>query len=107
MSLRDEVKDWLKEGKEIKAKNPLCSKRLVVDNLWEVYGLLEDEFGGIYCDSDCKPIQSFDLILNKLNEDITFFTGLKPTQNNNTLFDCTVYGSAPNSRMIKQLLDTT
>ena len=45
--------------------------------------LLLDEFGGIYCDSDCKPIQSFDLILNKLNEDITFFTGLKPTQNNN------------------------
>ena len=44
MSLRDEVKDWLKEGKEIKAKNPLCSKRLVVENLWEVYGLLEDGF---------------------------------------------------------------
>ena len=44
MSLRDEVKDWLKEGKEIKAKNPLCSKRLVVDNLLEVYGLLEDGF---------------------------------------------------------------
>ena len=44
MSLRDEVKDWLKEGKEIKAKNPLCSKRLVIDNLWEVYGLLEDGF---------------------------------------------------------------
>ena len=44
MSLRDEVKDWLKEGKEIKAKNPLCSKRLVVDNLGEVYGLLEDGF---------------------------------------------------------------
>ena len=44
MSLRDEVKDWLKEGKEIEAKNPLCSKRLVVDNLWEVYGLLEDGF---------------------------------------------------------------
>jgi len=44
MSLRDEVKDWLKEGKEIKTKNPLCSKRLVVENLWEVYGLLEDGF---------------------------------------------------------------
>ena len=44
MSLRAEVKDWLKEGKEIKAKNPLCSKRLVVDNLLEVYGLLEDGF---------------------------------------------------------------
>ena len=44
MSLRDDVKDWLKERKEIKAKSPLCSKRLVVDNLWEVYGLLEDGF---------------------------------------------------------------
>ena len=44
MSLRDEVKEWIREGKEIKAKNPLCSKRLVVDNLWEVYGLLEDGF---------------------------------------------------------------
>ena len=31
--------------------------------------LLLDEFGGIYCDSDCKPIQSFDLILN--NESIS------------------------------------
>lgn len=44
MALRDEVKEWLQEGKEIKAKNPLCSKRLVVDNLLEVYGLLEDGF---------------------------------------------------------------
>mgnify|MGYP001161205444 FL=1 len=44
MALRDEVKEWLKEGKDIKAKSPLCSKRLVVENLWEVYGLLEDDF---------------------------------------------------------------
>ena len=44
MSLRDEVKDWLKEGKQIKAKNPLCSKRLVVENLNELLGLLEDDF---------------------------------------------------------------
>ena len=44
MSLRDEVKDWLKEGKEIKAKNPLCSKRLVVEELYEVYGLIDDGF---------------------------------------------------------------
>ena len=44
MGLRDTVKEWLKEGKDIKAKSPLCSKRLVVENLWEVYGLLEDDF---------------------------------------------------------------
>ena len=44
MGLRDTVNEWLKEGKDIKAKSPLCSKRLVVENLWEVYGLLEDDF---------------------------------------------------------------
>ena len=44
MGLRDTVNEWLKEGKEIKAKSPLCSKRLVVETLWEVYGLLEDDF---------------------------------------------------------------
>tara|TARA_Y100001958_G_C20640804_1_gene173463 strand:+ start:109 stop:321 length:213 start_codon:yes stop_codon:yes gene_type:complete len=44
MALRDEVKEWLKEGKDIKTKSPLCSKRLVVENLLEVYGLLEDDF---------------------------------------------------------------
>ena len=44
MSLRDTVKDWLKEGKEIKARNPLCSKRLVVEHLSEISALLEDGF---------------------------------------------------------------
>ena len=44
MGLRDTVKEWLKEGKDIKTKSPLCSKRLVVENLLEVYGLLEDDF---------------------------------------------------------------
>lgn len=41
MALRDEVKEWLKEGKEIKARNPLCSKRLVVEHLSEISKLLE------------------------------------------------------------------
>ena len=44
MGLRDTVKEWLKEGKDIKAKSPLCSKRLVVDELLEVYGLIDDGF---------------------------------------------------------------
>ena len=41
MSLRDEVKEWLTEGKDIKVKNPLCSKRLVVEHLSEISKLLE------------------------------------------------------------------
>ena len=43
MSLRDTVKDWLREGKEIKAKNPLCSKRLVIKNLNQIKELLEED----------------------------------------------------------------
>jgi len=43
MSLRDTVKDWLKEGKEFKVKNPLCSKRLVIKNLNQIQQLLEED----------------------------------------------------------------
>jgi hypothetical protein len=43
MSLRDTVKDWLKEGKEFKVKNPLCSKRLVTKNLSQILKLLEED----------------------------------------------------------------
>jgi hypothetical protein len=44
MSLRDTVKDWLKEGKEFDTpKNPLCSKRLVNKNLLEIFELLEED----------------------------------------------------------------
>jgi hypothetical protein len=44
MSLRDTVKDWLKEGKEFDTpKNPLCSKRLVKQNLSQILELLEED----------------------------------------------------------------
>jgi len=43
MGLRDTVKEWLKEGKDIKAKSPLCSKRLVVKNLKQILELLEQD----------------------------------------------------------------
>ena len=41
MSLRDTVKDWIRDGKEFKAKNHLCSKRLVKKNLSQILELLE------------------------------------------------------------------
>ena len=44
MALRDEVKEWLKEGKEIKVKSPLCSKRLVVEHLSELLEFLENDW---------------------------------------------------------------
>ena len=43
MSLRDTVKDWLSEGKELKVKTPLCSKRLVTHNLSQILELLKDD----------------------------------------------------------------
>ena len=44
MSFREEVKQRIKEGKEIKVKNPLCSKRLVVKNLKQIRQLLDEDF---------------------------------------------------------------
>ena len=44
MALRDEVKDWLSEGKDIKVKSPLCSKRLVIENLNELLECLENDW---------------------------------------------------------------
>mgnify|MGYP001429012643 FL=1 len=44
MALRDEVKDWLSEGKDIKVKSPLCSKRLVIENLNELLDCLENDW---------------------------------------------------------------
>ena len=43
MSLRDTVKDWIRDGKEFKVKNPLCSKRLVTKNLNQIKELLESD----------------------------------------------------------------
>ncbi|MDC0008777.1 glycosyltransferase [bacterium] len=67
--------------------------------------LLLRDFGGVYCDLDAKPIRSFDVILDKLQSNHTFFAGMKPTQEHNTLIDCTVLGSVKNGRVINECLD--
>ena len=69
--------------------------------------LLLKEYGGIYCDLDAKPIRPFDFILDRLNENHTFFGGVRPFQeHNNTppLIDVTVIGAIPESRMINYIL---
>ena len=68
--------------------------------------LLLRDYGGIYCDVDARPIQSFNIIRDGLSPIHTFFAGMKSYQETNTLIDCTVYGSAPHSRMIYELLNT-
>lgn len=67
--------------------------------------LLLRDFGGVYCDLDAMPVRSFNAVLDELEASHTFFAGMKPSQNNNTLIDCTVYGSTPNSRIVLECLD--
>jgi len=67
--------------------------------------LLLRDFGGIYVDLDAKPIRPFDLVLNELSDQHTFFAGMKDSQSNNTLIDCAVYGAARNSRIINECLE--
>tara|TARA_Y100001972_G_C7667481_1_gene338017 strand:- start:11569 stop:12291 length:723 start_codon:yes stop_codon:yes gene_type:complete len=70
--------------------------------------LLLRDFGGVYVDVDAKPIRPFDLILDKCSDKITFFAGMKMTDDNikSWMMDCTVYGSAPHSRAINLCLNT-
>mgnify|MGYP000051498914 CR=1 FL=1 len=68
--------------------------------------LLLRDFGGIYVDVDAQPIRSFNMILEELPPEPTFFAGMKQSQDNFTLIDCTVYGSAPNSRGVDIALST-
>jgi len=42
MSLRDQVRDWIKNG-YVPAPNPLVSKRLILKNLQQILSLLEDD----------------------------------------------------------------
>lgn len=66
--------------------------------------LILRDYGGVYCDLDAKPIRSFNLILDQLSDQHTFFAGMKPSSTIRTLIDCTVYGSIPNSRIIEACL---
>ena len=42
MSLRDQVRDWIKNG-YVPAPNHLCSKRLAIKNLNQIKQLLEED----------------------------------------------------------------
>ena len=66
--------------------------------------LLLRDYGGIYCDVDARPVKSFNVVRDQLSPQHTFFSGMKPSQKNNTLLDCTVYGAAPDARIIHEVL---
>tara|TARA_B100000900_G_C20537146_1_gene698874 strand:+ start:223 stop:870 length:648 start_codon:yes stop_codon:yes gene_type:complete len=97
---------------EMYADDPFLQNYITDPNLYKwafisdrIRLLLLRDFGGIYCDVDAKPIKGWDFVLDKLHENCTFFSGLKPSQKNNTLVDCTVYGAAPGSRIVHECLN--
>ena len=44
MSLRDDMKEALQKGVDLKVRSHLCSKRLVIENLSELLELLENDW---------------------------------------------------------------
>ena len=68
--------------------------------------LLLRDHGGIYVDVDAKPVKSFNTVLDRLTPQHTFVSGMKPSQENNTLIDCTVYIAATYSSMVNECLKT-
>jgi hypothetical protein len=83
-------------------KNPELYKWAFISD--RIRCLLLRDHGGIYCDVDARPVKSFNTVRDQLSPQHTFLSGMKPSQKNNTLIDCTVYGSAPNSRVINEIL---
>ena len=67
--------------------------------------LLLRDYGGIAVDPDCEIIKSFDNILNKLGKEITYFAGVRSKVSmTGALIECGIQGSAPNSRVVQELL---
>ena len=108
-----DVKLWGNEVFDLYKDDPFLQNYLKDPELFKwaficdrVRLLLLRDYGGVYCDVDAKPIRPFDMILKELHPEHTFFSGLKPSQSNNTLIDCTVYGSARDSSAVDLALST-
>ena len=65
--------------------------------------LLLRDYGGIYLDVDCKIIKDFDVILNNLNDNITYFAGVKKFRKG-IIVEGSTQGSSKNSRVTQELL---
>jgi len=67
--------------------------------------LLLRDYGGIAVDPDCEIIRSFDIIMNRLSENITYFAGSSAKiDTRGALFECGIQGTTPNSRVVRELL---
>lgn len=125
----DEMPDKLKGFTDnMKKEHPDYEHHLWGNELWEKYAddpfidsyrnksfplafvvdrfrmLLLNEYGGIAVDPDCEIIRSFDNILNRLSENITYFCPARQKIDSGALFECGIQGSTPGSRVVRELL---
>lgn len=66
--------------------------------------LILDKMGGIYVDTDAKPIRSFNEVISKLSKDCKIFAGLKNDTEYGLMADVTVLGAAPNNHHLKHII---
>ena len=66
--------------------------------------LILRDYGGIYLDADCKMIKDFDVVFNKLNDNITYFAGVRRYINEGATIEGGIQGSTKNSRVIQEIL---
>jgi len=66
--------------------------------------LLLRDYGGITLDVDCKIIKDFDVVLNKLHDDITYFAAVRRYINKGATIEVGIQGSSKNSRVIQEFL---
>lgn len=93
------LQNYIKQPNFFKWKN--ISNRLKL--------LLLRDFGGICVDVDAKPIKGFNSVLNKLESNVLFFTGVtQETKNWNLPFftNFKILGSVKDFRLIKEGLDS-
>ena len=66
--------------------------------------LILRDYGGIYLDADCKMIKDFDVVFDKLNDNITYFAGVRRYINEGATIEGSTQGSTKNSRVIQEFL---
>ena len=66
--------------------------------------LLLRDYGGIALDVDCKIIKDFDVVLNKLHYNITYFAAVRRYINEGATIEAGIQGSTKNSRVIQEYL---
>lgn len=67
--------------------------------------LLLRDYGGITLDVDCKLIKDFDVVLNKLHKNITYFSAVRRYINKGATIEVGIQGSTRNSRVVREYLN--